>query len=176
MTSSWPRASAAPAARRSNGWGDGAAEIVEAWVEDAAGERREVVSQGAELTFKARARFVEPMSDPILGVTFKDEEGKAVFITNTLFDRVTTGNFDAGDEVTYTIRFLAHFGDGEYTASPAIAHEDARRMADWREDFVVFRLQGERHTGSVVDLPHQTEIASADGAHRSSAMRGSARR
>ncbi len=157
-------------------WGDGAAEIVEAWVEDAQGKTQEVISQGTEVTFKARARFVEAMADPILGVTFKDEDGRAVFITNTLFDRVATGSFAAGDEVVYTVRFVAHFGDGEYTASPAVAHEDAQRMADWREDFVIFRLQGERHTGGIVDLPHETGVASAPGAQRSSAMPGSARR
>jgi hypothetical protein len=36
-------------------------------------------------------------------------------------------------------------------------------MADWREDFVRFRVQGERHTGSVVDLPHETGITPERG-------------
>jgi hypothetical protein len=149
---------------------------VEAWLEDGNGTRQEVVVQGAEVTFKARARFVEAMDEPILGVTFKDEDGRAVFITNTRFDHVSTGAFSPGDEVLYTIRFTAHFGDGGYTASPAIAHEDASRMADWREDFVAFRLQGERHTGSVVDLPHETGVSPDRAGQSSSAIRGSARR
>ena len=144
-------------------WGDGSAEIVEAWIEDASATRQEVIVQGAEVTFKARARFVDAMEDPILGVTFKDEDGRAVFITNTRFDHVATGSFAPGDEVLYEIRFTAHFGDGGFTASPAIAHEDASRMADWREDFVSFRIQGERHTGSVVDLPHETGLTPERG-------------
>ena len=173
-------------------WGDGAAEIVEAWIEDAAGRRQDVLSQAEPVTFKARARFSEPMEDPILGVTFKSEDGKAVFITNTLFDRVVTGSFEAGDEVVYSLRFALHFGDGEYSASPAIAHDDTR-MADWREDLVTFRVQGERHTGGSVDLPHETEVSATQAAgttdlrsggpsrgtaaaQRSSAIRGSARR
>jgi ABC-type polysaccharide/polyol phosphate transport system ATPase subunit len=156
-------------------WGDGAAEIVEAWIEDAAGQRQEVISQGETVTFKARARFVEAMEDPILGVTFKGEDGKAVFITNTLFDRVATGSFEPGDEVEYAIRFALQFGDGDHTASPAIAHDDTR-MADWRDDFVTFRVQGERHTGGSVDLPHETDVTAEGAAQRSSAIRGSARR
>jgi ABC-type polysaccharide/polyol phosphate transport system ATPase subunit len=155
-------------------WGDGAAEIVEAWIEDSGGRRQDVVSQGESVTFKARARFARAMEDPILGVTFKSEDGKAVFITNTLFDRVATGSFEPGDEVVYAIRFAAHFGDGEHTASPAIAHDDTQ-MADWREELVIFRVQGERHTGGAVDLPHETEVTPL-GVQRSSAMRGSARR
>jgi hypothetical protein len=139
-------------------WGDGVAEILDAWIEDAGGERREVVSQGDEVALRARVRFVETMEDPIFGVTFKDEDGRAVFITNTMFDQVGTGRFAAGEEALYTIRFAASFGDGEYTASPAVAHEDAARMADWREDFVVVRVQAARHTGSVVDLAHETAV------------------
>ncbi len=157
-------------------WGDGAAEVLDAWIEDPAGERREVLLQGAELTFEARIRFVDAMDDPIFGVTFKNEEGKAVFVTNTRFDHLSTGRFGPGDEATYCIRFVVNFGDGEYTASPAVAHEDGRRMADCREELVVFRVQGERHTGSIVDLPHQTQVASVDGDQSSSAIRGSARR
>jgi ABC-2 type transport system ATP-binding protein len=156
-------------------WGDGAAEIVEAWIEDADGQPQEVVSQGATVTFKSRARFLAPMADPVLGVSFKGEDGNAVFITNTLFDHVVTGSFEPGDEVVYSIRFVMHFADGTYTASPAIAHDDTR-MADWRDDLVAFRVQGERHTGGVVDLPHETELTSDAAAQRSSAIRGSARR
>jgi ABC-type polysaccharide/polyol phosphate transport system ATPase subunit len=140
-------------------WGDGAAEIVEAWVEDAQGKRQDVVSQGIEVTFKARARFVDAMEDPIFGVTFKSEDGKAVFATNTMFDHIETGDFKPGDELVYSVRFTAHFGDGEFTASPAIAHQNGARMADWREELVVLRVQGERHTGALVDLPHDSGIA-----------------
>jgi ABC-type polysaccharide/polyol phosphate transport system ATPase subunit len=139
-------------------WGDGAAEVVEAWIEDADGRRQEVVSQGAEVTLRARIRFVDAMEDPILGVTFKDEDGRAVFSTNTRFDHVETGAFEAGDETVYSVRFAVHLADGEYDGSCAIAHQDAQRMADWREDFVSLRVQAERHTGGVVDLPHETMV------------------
>jgi Wzt C-terminal domain len=156
-------------------WGDGAAEIVEAWIEDSDGHRQDVLSQGETVIFKARARFSEAMEDPILGVTFKSEDGRAVFITNTLFDRVVTGIFEPGDEAVYALRFALHFGDGEHTASPAIAHDDTR-MADWREGLVTFRVQGERHTGGSVDLPHEADVTPEPSAQRSSAIRGSARR
>jgi ABC-type polysaccharide/polyol phosphate transport system ATPase subunit len=145
-------------------WGDGAAEILDAWVEDDDGQRQEVVSQGAEITFKARARFGAAMAEPILGVTFRSEDGKAVFVTNTMFDHVHTGSFESGGELVYSIRFAINFGDGEYTASPAIAHGDGNRIADWREDFVILRVQAARHTGGIVDPPHETGIERAQPA------------
>jgi energy-coupling factor transporter ATP-binding protein EcfA2 len=141
-------------------WGDGAAEVVEAWIEDGGGARRDVVSQGTPVTFRARISFVEPMEDPIFGVTFRDEDGRDVFATNTRFDHVETGSFEAGQETMYSVRFDAHLADGEYEGSCAVAHQDAQRMADWREDFVTIRVQAELRTGGVVDFPHETSVDS----------------
>jgi ABC-type polysaccharide/polyol phosphate transport system ATPase subunit len=139
-------------------WGDGAAEIVEAWIEGADGQRQDVVSQGETVTFKARARFAQAMENPILGVTFKSEDGKAVFATNTMFDHIQTGDFGAGDELVYAVSFALHFGIGEFTVSPAIAHADPKNMADSREDLIVLRVQGERLTGGLVDIPHESSL------------------
>jgi len=104
------------------------------------------------------------MEDPIFGVTFKDEDGRAVFSTNTRFDHVETGTFEAGEETIYSVRFEVHLADGEYDGSCAVAHQDAQRMADWREDYVSLRVQAERHTGGVVDLPHETAVRPVGGA------------
>jgi ABC-type polysaccharide/polyol phosphate transport system ATPase subunit len=139
-------------------WGDGAAEVVEAWVEDDAGQRQDVVSQGTEVTLRVRIRFVDAMEDPIFGVTFADEDGRAVFSTNTSFDHVETGVFQPGEETLYSLRFAVHLADGQYGGSCAVAHQDAQRIADWREDFLSLRVQAERHTGAVVDLPHETSV------------------
>jgi hypothetical protein len=98
------------------------------------------------------------MEEPIFGVTFKDEDGRAVFSTNTRFDHVETGAFEGGAETVYSVRFDVHLADGEYSGSCAVAHQDGQRMADWREDFVGLRVQAERRTGGVVDLPHQTAV------------------
>jgi hypothetical protein len=106
-------------------------------------------------------RFVEPMEEPIFGVTFKDEDGRPVFATNTQIDHIETGSFQAGEETVYSVRFAAHFADGEFSASAAVAHQDAARMADWREDFVLLHVQAARHTGGVVDLPHETAVEPA---------------
>jgi ABC-type polysaccharide/polyol phosphate transport system ATPase subunit len=140
-------------------WGDGSAEIVEAWIEDAEGNRRDVVPQSERVTLRVRAHCVVAMEHPILGATFKGEDGRTVFVTNTMFDHVTTGSFGPGDDILYSVGFDVHFGDAQYEISPAIAHQDAQRMADWREGFVTMRVQGRIHTGSIVDVPHDTDVA-----------------
>jgi ABC-type polysaccharide/polyol phosphate transport system ATPase subunit len=139
-------------------WGDGSAEIVDAWFEDARGRRVDVVAQGVDVCFRAEVKLHAPMKDPIFGVIFKSEDGKAVFATNTLYDRLKTGRFEAGEQVTYSVRFAMLLADGAYYASPAVSHEDAQRIADWREDAISLRVQGETRTGGYVDLPHDSDL------------------
>jgi ABC-type polysaccharide/polyol phosphate transport system ATPase subunit len=138
-------------------WGDRSAEIVEAWLEDDTG-RQDVLRQSREAVFRARIRFNEAMIDPIFGVIFKTERGDHAFVTNTMFDGLQTGRFEAGDEVTYAVTFNPLLTDGRHTASPAVAHRDGTRFADWREDLLSFVVRAERYTGGIVDLPHSSAV------------------
>lgn len=140
-------------------WGDDSAEIVDAWVEDPDGAKVYVVPQGIEVTVRARIRFKRAMESPIFGLTLKAEDGRPLFVTNTMFDHIGTGTFEAGDEALYSVRFPVVLADGEYTISPAVAHQDAHRMADWREGLLAVRVQAERPTGGFVDFPHETSVS-----------------
>jgi hypothetical protein len=147
-------------------WGDGSAEIAEAWFEDEEGERTTEVLQGQPAVFYARIRFHRAVESPVFGVIIKNERREHVFVTNTQFDSVETGVFRPGDECTYSVRFEAHLADGHHTASPAVAHANAERFADWRDDFVGVVVRGERYTGGIVDLPHESAVErSLTGAH-----------
>jgi ABC-type polysaccharide/polyol phosphate transport system ATPase subunit len=139
-------------------WGDGAAEIVEVWVEDAAGKRREVLPQGESATYRARVRFDRPMHNPVFGVIIKAEGGQHILVTNTMFGELETGAFDGGDEAIYLVRLELWLADGVYTVSPAVAYEDAQRFADWREDFATFSVRSDRYSGGLVDLPHEMAV------------------
>ena len=143
-------------------WGDGAADIVDAWFEDAAGQRHNVFPHGGEVTFKFEVTFLRAMSNPIFGITLKNEDGHAVFLTNTMWDRVQTGTFEPGAQAVYSVKFDMLLADGAYTASPAVSYEDAQRIADWRDDAYAVRVQGEAHTGGFVDLPHTSQVVVRD--------------
>jgi ABC-type polysaccharide/polyol phosphate transport system ATPase subunit len=141
--------------------GDGTARVVDAWFEDADGSRQTVLVQGRRATYRARVRFETGMERPIFGVILKAETGAHVFVTNTMLDEVDTGTFAAGEEVVYSVSFDVHLADGYGTATPAVAHQDAQRFADWWEDAVTFSVRGARRTGGLVDLPHETQLERA---------------
>jgi len=139
-------------------WGDGAAEIVAAWFEDDYGQRRSVLTQAEPATFRARVRFAQTLVNPIFGVILENERGHHVFVTNTMFDRIATGVIAAGTEVIYSVRLVVQLADGAYSASPAVAYEDAFQFADWRERLVDFEVRAERPTGGIADFVHETSL------------------
>jgi ABC-type polysaccharide/polyol phosphate transport system ATPase subunit len=140
-------------------WGDGSAEIVDAWFEDAGGRRQEALAQGDQVTFCARIRFTDTMEQPVFGVIVRNEERQHVFVTNTMFDAVETGTYGPGDEAVYRVSFALEMAHGHYTASPAVAYEDSQRFADWREDFAGLSVSAARYSGGIVDLPHSTDVS-----------------
>ena len=139
-------------------WGDGAAEILDVWFEDADGTRQRTLPQEEPATLNVRIRFHRSLEEPVFGAILKNERGEHVVVTNTRFDALETGSFDRGDEVLYSVTFQVHLADGPYTVSPAVAYQDTRRFADWREDAISFLVRGERYTGGIADLPHEATV------------------
>jgi ABC-type polysaccharide/polyol phosphate transport system ATPase subunit len=144
--------------RPADRWGDGAAEIVEAWVENESGKRQRVFKQGETAIFKAQIRFVRQMIEPIFGVIIRNERNEMALVSNTMWDGMETETFDAGDEAVYSIRFPTWLSDGRHSITTAVAYRDAQRWADWRENFVDLVVRAERYTGGVVDLPHESRV------------------
>jgi ABC-type polysaccharide/polyol phosphate transport system ATPase subunit len=139
-------------------WGDGAAEIVEAWVESESGARQRVFKQRETAVFRARIRFVRQMVEPIFGVVVTNERAETVFVSNTMWDSIETGTFEPGDEGVYTLTFPTWFSDGRHMVSPAVAYRDGQPWADWREKLVDFVVRAEQYTTGVVDLPHEASV------------------
>ena len=86
-----------------------AAEIVDAWFEDAAGERIAAIAHGEPCCACIEVRFNEAIDDPIFGVTLRNEVGATVFATTTALDHGPTGRFDAPSTtiVRHALRELA---------------------------------------------------------------------
>jgi hypothetical protein len=139
-------------------WGDCAAEILEAWVENDAGARQRVFKQGESAIFRARIRFLRQMVEPIFGVVVKNERGDTAFVSNTMWDSIETGVFEPGDMAVYTLTFPAWFSDGRHSVSPAVAYRDGQPWADWRENFIDFVVRATQYTTGVVDLPHKSQV------------------
>ena len=139
--------------------GDGAAEIVEAWFESAAGERVAVLPAGGRCGFGARVRFLAPVEDPLFGVVLQNERRETVLAASTLWSDPTPGRFASGQEVTYRVTFENLLVPGRYHATPAVARQGGGiAWIDRRERLVDVLVAGQSRTDAVVDLPYEVHV------------------
>jgi ABC-2 type transport system ATP-binding protein len=135
-------------------FGDGRAEILEAWFEDAEGQRTAALPGGRRCSFVARARFGEDVEDPILGFALQNGDRQTVVAASTLALGPQLGSFRAGEDVTLRISFDNVLRPDRYYATPAIAHAGTGfAWIDRRERFVEVVVTGSSKTDAIVELP-----------------------
>jgi ABC-type polysaccharide/polyol phosphate transport system ATPase subunit len=139
-------------------YGDQAAEIVEAWFENAAGQRTDVITQGASCRFCARLRFNKAVADPNAAVLIENDQHQPLFATSTLDAELATGSFGPGDEAIMSVGFEALLSTGRIYASPWVVHERSTNVMDRRPRMVSAVVVGTRNTGGVLDLPHDVRF------------------
>jgi hypothetical protein len=141
-------------------FGDGRAQILEAWFENAAGERAEVLPTGERAAFVARVRFEETVKDPLFGVTLENSRRDILMAASNLWSDPEPGTFAAGEELVYRISFDNFLAADRYSATPAVARGGRTGLAwiDRRDHFVSVVVTGVRQTDALVDLPYEIAL------------------
>jgi ABC-type polysaccharide/polyol phosphate transport system ATPase subunit len=144
--------------------GDGAAEILEAWFENEAGERVTVLPAGGRCAFTARVRFLAEVDDPLFGVVLQNDRRDTILAASTLWSNPTPGRFTPGQLVDYRVSFENLLVPGRYHATPAVARQGGGiAWIDRRERFVALLVSGPSRTDAVVDLPYEVQVQPAAG-------------
>jgi ABC-type polysaccharide/polyol phosphate transport system ATPase subunit len=140
--------------------GDRSAYVVEVWFEDEHGDRHEYLPQGSRCCLKALIRFQHPTRDPSFGASIKDESGKPVFSTSTIWTREETGVFSPGDQAVFAIGFENLLMPGRYYATVEIANRGSGdSLIDQRDRAATMVSTGGITGGGVVNLPHETAVS-----------------
>jgi hypothetical protein len=139
--------------------GDGRARVLEAWMEDARGERKGALRQGESCVFRARVRFNEDVEDPSFDVAFVNEHRLNQFVASTRLENERTGRFAAGEEVTWSVAFDNVLGPGRYMLSTALAHRGGGTdLLDRFERIASFVVISTATGGGLVDLPSRISL------------------
>jgi ABC-type polysaccharide/polyol phosphate transport system ATPase subunit len=146
------------ASGRSDDGAERAAEVVDAWVENAAGEHTELVDQGDRITLCAEFDFHHTTSDPVLAIEVKGEHGFAVFAVNTQWGEVKTGECRPGERATLRVTIENRFGVGAYSLICGIAETGGLDLIDRRLDLSPFHVEGKYPTGAAADLPYELDL------------------
>jgi ABC-type polysaccharide/polyol phosphate transport system ATPase subunit len=139
-------------------FGDGRAEIVEAWFEDADGHRAETLTSGEHAAFCARVVFRETVEDPLFGVNLQNSHRDHVLSASNQWSEPRLGAFHADETVTMRIRFRNVLAPDRYHATPAVAAKAGGAWIDRRERLASVVVTGVRRTDAIVDLPYEVVL------------------
>lgn len=98
-------------------YGNGKAEIIDFAILDENGVIGNHIMGDTEYSIRVKARFLEPMEDPILAFTIKDLKGTEICGTNTMYEKVPISPKDKGECVTVTFKQKMNLQRGEYLLS-----------------------------------------------------------
>jgi ABC-type polysaccharide/polyol phosphate transport system ATPase subunit len=155
-----PSRDAPPAVEEVLRYGDGRAEIVEAWFEDAEGRRSDVLAHGARATFAARVRFHGDVDDPLVGLNLMNSHrDHCLSASNGKGPRL--GTCKAGEELTFRIAFECIFSPDRYFATPAISAGPGAWI-DRRERLVDVMVTGLERSDSIVTIPYAVTVDKAE--------------
>jgi ABC-type polysaccharide/polyol phosphate transport system ATPase subunit len=138
-------------------FGDGRAEIVDAWFEDDSGVRVELLSSGESCTFAAHVVFKTEVKDPLFGINVQNSQRDHLLSASNLSSEPHSGTFSAGDSAVFRVRFAVVFAPGRYRVTPAVATHGGAWI-DRREGMVSVMVTGTRATDALVDLPYELQI------------------
>jgi ABC-type polysaccharide/polyol phosphate transport system ATPase subunit len=144
-------------------YGDGSAEIVEAWFEDEHGDPAQVLQSGRPCAFAARVRFTDAVDDPLFGVVLRNSRRVNVLGATNLWTNEHAGHYRDGDELVFRISFRNVLAPDRYHATPAIAHRGTgNAWIDRRERFVDVVVTGTIATDAAVLLPFEFTVERQD--------------
>ena len=140
-------------------FGDGSAEILEAWFENESGERVDVLHAGSRCGFAARVRFHEQADDPLFGMALFTGLGQPIVRTTTRYSQPESGRFAAGEEMVFRVRFDNVLAPDRYAATPAVVRAGTGgALMALRDKMVSVVVTGTRHPDALLDLPYDIEL------------------
>jgi ABC-2 type transport system ATP-binding protein len=141
-------------------FGDGRAEILEAWFEDADGRRVDALPSGDPCAFAARVRFNATVENPLFGVNLQNGRRDTLLAASNLWTDPEPGTFSAGDDVVFRVRYDNVLAADRYYATPAVARSGGGGLAwiDRREWFATVVVTGVRRTDALLDLPYEIAL------------------
>lgn len=98
-------------------YGSGLAEFIDYCAYDNSGTITNTIIKGDEFTVKVKVKFYENIQDPIYALSFKNMQGTEITGTNTMFEKITTGEAKAGEVYTITFTQNMSLQGGEYLIS-----------------------------------------------------------
>lgn len=103
-------------------YGNGSAEVFDYGMFDENGNYISVIENDREIILKSKIKFLKDVKDPIFTMTLKDFKGLEIAGTNTLIEKIVTGEYKKGQIVEAHFKQKFNVAPGKYTLSFSCTH------------------------------------------------------
>lgn len=128
------------------------AEILSIALFNSNNEKIKKVHSGEKAEIRIDIKVNKKLESPIFGMIIRSEDGLYIYDTNTFWQGIKTGSFEAGDLIQVSFDQNIHLMRGKYFVSPAIAYSDAKRFCDWWTNALIFRVDDKNDAHGRVNL------------------------
>lgn len=141
-------------------YGSGLAEITDFCIVDNSGRITNTIIKGDSFTVKMKVKFNESISEPIIAVSYKNRLGVEITGTNTMFEKMSTGERKNGDEITVTFTQKMSLQGGEYLISLGCTGYREGEFTVYHRMYDIFNIQviSSKDTTGYYDMDSETEL------------------
>ena len=106
-------------------YGNGKAEVIDFGTFDTDGNLITSIENDKEVILKSKIKFNEYVKDPIFTMTIKDFKGLDILGTNTVHEKIVTGDFEKGEIAIAEFKQKLSLAPNKYTISFSCTHFNA---------------------------------------------------
>ena len=142
-------------------YGNGAAEVIDYGIFGTKEEYLSAIENDKEVVLKSKIHFNKDVKDPIFTMTIKDFNGLEICGTNTLIEKVYTGEYKAGDTVIAEFRQILNVAPGKYTLSFSCTHFNSKgelEVLNRKYDALLVEILSMKNTVGLMSLDSKINI------------------
>lgn len=147
-------------------YGNKQAEVIDYGVFDENNNYLQVIENDKEIVLKSKIAFYDTAKSPIFTVTVKDFQGNDICGTNTLIEKVDTGEYKKGDQVEVEFRQKLPLAAGKYTLSFSCTHFNAQgalEVLSRKYDALLIEVMSTKDTVGLIRLDSDIKIEKIEG-------------
>lgn len=141
-------------------YGTGKASIIDFAIVDEHGEYTNCIEKGTRFQIKSKVHFYEEIAEPIFTYSFKNIKGTTITGTNTMYEHVSAGTVQAGEEYVASFEQDMFLQGGEYLLSISCTGYDASGFTVYHRlyDVCYVTVISDKDTVGFYDMNSKTSI------------------
>ena len=146
-------------------YGNGAAQVIDYGMFDENGNYISVLENDKTVVLKSKILFKQDVKEPIFTMTVKDFKGLEMAGTNTLIEKVATGEYKKGDIVTAEFKQVINVAPGKYTLSFSCTHFNHKgelEVLNRKYDALLIEVLSTKDTVGLMRLDSKIKVEKVD--------------